>query len=230
MTSTSLSTNGIATSLHHLYTSIQSHYPSTLGSEQWYLLVLSVFTSTNHCHLSADLYSHLISLPQYATASTRQALMRRLRETLVKLTSIIGVARPLETLVHLSNVTAPEDQDFSFSRRDWKNDASNHERGEGWLKKLYAENLDPIYEMFASHKDFGWISSEITYGLYLSDHNILDGVETEVIVLSGMWSLGLPRMMGWHLRACRRIGTSEEECEGIQQCVSHRSLKIGLAS
>lgn len=31
----------------------------------------------------------------------------------------------------------------------------------------------------------GWLSIEITYGLYLSDHSILDAVDTELVVLSG---------------------------------------------
>lgn len=220
MSSTTTPSERSSPSLHSLFARLQTDYPTTLGLSHWYLITLSVFTSTNHHHLSASLYTYLICLPQYTTFPARQDLMKRLRETLVKLTSIIGVARPLETLIHLSAVTAPEDRDFSFSRQNWTNDAENHERGEGWLKKLYAENLDPLYQMFDSHKDFGWISSEITYGLYLSDHSILDDVETEVVVLSGMWCLGLPRMFGWHLRAARRIGITGEECEGIQRCVS----------
>ena len=50
--------------------------------------------------------------------------------------------------------------------------------------------------MFDSHRDFGWISREITYGLYLSDHRILDGNETELVVLSGIMAQDLPRMTG----------------------------------
>lgn len=210
-----------STALLDLFSRVQSHFPAdTLGSEGWIIITLSVFTSTAKCHLAADLYKYLITLPQYATSPQRQALMRRLREVLVKLTSIIGVGRPLETVINFDKVTAPEDRDYSFSRKDWKNNEASHERGVAWLKKLYGENLSPIYDMFESHKDFGWISSEITYGLYLSDHSILNGVETELVVLSGMLCSNMSREMGWHLRGSRRIGISSEDCEKVQQCVS----------
>lgn len=72
----------------------------------------------------------------------------------------------------------------------------------------------------ANHNLTAWLSIEITYGLYLSDHSILDGVETELVVLSGIMIQNLPRETGWHLRGTRRIGVSHEDVETIQQCVS----------
>jgi hypothetical protein len=65
-----------------------------------------------------------------------------------------------------------------------------------------------------------WLSTEITYGLYLSDHSILDAVDTELVVLSGIMMQNLPRETGWHLRGTRRIGVSFEDVEVVQQCVS----------
>lgn len=72
----------------------------------------------------------------------------------------------------------------------------------------------------AAHKDFLWLSEEITYGLYLSDHSILGPVETEIVVLSGIMMQNLPRETGWHLRGTRRIGVRFEDVEKLQQCVS----------
>ena len=60
---------------------------------------------------------------------------------------------------------------------------------------------------------------EITYGLYLSDHTILDGVDTELVVLSGIMLQNLARETAWHLRGIRRIGVGIEDVEVIQQCV-----------
>jgi hypothetical protein len=65
-----------------------------------------------------------------------------------------------------------------------------------------------------------WLSTEITYGLYLSDHSILDAVDTELVVLGGIMMQNLPRETGWHLRGTRRIGVSFEDVEVVQQCVS----------
>lgn len=67
-------------------------------------------------------------------------------------------------------------------------------------------------------------------GLYLSDHTILDAVDTELVVLSGIMIQNLRTETGWHLRGTRRIGVSYDDVETIQQCVSlsrpktHRSL------
>jgi uncharacterized alpha-E superfamily protein len=64
-----------------------------------------------------------------------------------------------------------------------------------------------------------WTSKQITYGLYLSDHSILNDVETELTVLSGIMIQNLPRETAWHLRGTRRIGVSMEDVETLQQCV-----------
>lgn len=77
----------------------------------------------------------------------------------------------------------------------------------------------------AAHKDFLWVSEEITYGLYLSDHSILGPVETELVVLGGIMMQNLPRETGWHLRGTRRIGVSMEDVETVQQCVSGSTRK-----
>jgi uncharacterized alpha-E superfamily protein len=69
-----------------------------------------------------------------------------------------------------------------------------------------------------------WTSKQITYGLYLSDHSILNDVETELTVLSGIMIQNLPRETAWHLRGTRRIGVSNEDVETIQQCVSSLTL------
>lgn len=42
--------------------------------------------------------------------------MRRLRESLVKSVSIVGVPKPLEAIHQISAVERPEDKDYSFSR------------------------------------------------------------------------------------------------------------------
>lgn len=62
------------------------------------------------------LYTELIKRPEFQSSEQRQALMRRLRETLFKLIVIIGVCKPLEAIFDIDAVTRPEDKDYSFSR------------------------------------------------------------------------------------------------------------------
>ena len=64
-----------------------------------------------------------------------------------------------------------------------------------------------------------WISANITYGLYLSDRQNLDDIDTEMVVLSGIMIQNLRRETGWHLRGTRRVGVSHGDVEIVQQCV-----------
>jgi hypothetical protein len=88
------------------------------------------------------------------------------------------------------------------------------------LNKLYQGNLSTATDQFVAHRDFDFISREITYGLYLSDHTILNPFETELVTLAGIMIQNISMLTGWHLRAARRIGISIEDLEAIQQCVS----------
>jgi hypothetical protein len=62
------------------------------------------------------LYKELIKRPEYQTPEQRQALMRRIRETLFKLIVIVGVCKPLEAIFDIDAITRPEDKDYTFSR------------------------------------------------------------------------------------------------------------------
>ena len=62
------------------------------------------------------LYKELIKRPEYSTTEQGKALMRRIRETMVKLVSVVGVCKPLEAIFDIDAVTKMEDKDYSFSR------------------------------------------------------------------------------------------------------------------
>jgi len=110
-------------------------------------------------------------------------------------------------------------------REHWKAGPENRARGEEWLNAIYKKNLSTATDHFLAHKDFDFISREITYGLYLSDHSILGPIETELVVLSGIMIQNLPLETAWHLRGTRRVGVSKEDVELVQQCVGHRTVR-----
>lgn len=107
------------------------------------------------------------------------------------------------------------------NREGWQTGPENLARGDAWLNKIYKQNLSTTTDNFSAHKDFEFISREITYGFYLSDHSILGPVETELVVLSGIMIQNLPFETAWHLRGTRRVGVSFDDVELIQQCVSY---------
>jgi len=65
---------------------------------------------------AAHLYTYLIDKPEFSTSESRQALIRSLREVLVKNISVQGVCKPLESLFSIAKIERPEDKDYSFSR------------------------------------------------------------------------------------------------------------------
>ncbi|KAF1923849.1 uncharacterized protein M421DRAFT_74099 [Didymella exigua CBS 183.55] len=203
-----------------LFATLENSFSNTrLGPERWYLIVLSALVGGTEPELSDQLYLHIINQPSFRTSSSRQALIRRLREALVKLVSIVGVCKPLEAILTISKVEAPEDRDYTFTRESWAADATNHERGANWLKKIYAGNTEDTLALFDAHKDFRWISEEITYGLYLSNRQVLDDWDTEVIVLAGIMIQNLKLETKWHIRGALRVGMSKEDVKAIMECV-----------
>lgn len=79
-------------------------------------LQIAAITGGGHPGFAKELYLYLISKPEYQTPQQRQSLMRRLREGLVKLVSVIGVPKPLEAVFCMGEVEREEDKDYSFSR------------------------------------------------------------------------------------------------------------------
>ncbi|EWC48743.1 hypothetical protein DRE_00048 [Drechslerella stenobrocha 248] len=201
-----------------LFNETQATFPKSLGDETWYLVLLATLTYGSNEKIIAALYTHLTSQPRYATSEARQVLIRRIRETLVKLVALIGVCKPLAAIWKIAEVEREEDRDYSFSREGWQPDEAYRARGDDWFGQIYKHNLPQLDDRFAAHKDFGWISHNITYGLYLSDHTIIGGVDTEVVTLSAILIQNQPATSAFHLRGCRRIGISAEDVEAIQVC------------
>lgn len=203
-----------------LFHSIEETFANTaIGEHRWFLLTLAALVGGTEPLLADQLYLYIINKPAYQTSSSRQQLVRTLREALVKLVSIVGVCKPLEAIMNIAKVERPEDRDYSFTRQAWANDSDNHARGMAWLEKIYTHNTANTLSLFDAHKDFGWISTEITYGLYLSDRQVLDDVDTEIVVLVGIMIQNLPVETAWHIRGSRRIGISLEDVKAVTACV-----------
>lgn len=203
-----------------LFTSLEQDFSSTsFGPERWYLVVLAALVGGTEPEFADQLYLHIISQPAYQSSSSRQALVRRLRETLVKLVSLVGVCKPLEAVLAIMKVERPEDRDYTFTRKEWAADTANHERGASWLRKIYAGNTEDTLALFNAHKDFRWISEEITYGLYLSDRQVLDDWDTEVVVLAGIMIQNLKLETRWHIRGALRVGMGKEDVKAVMACV-----------
>ena len=65
---------------------------------------------------AGQLYKHLVSQPQYQSSESRQALVRRLREAMVKCIILNGIPAVIEAVTAVAEQERPEDQDFSCTR------------------------------------------------------------------------------------------------------------------
>lgn len=203
-----------------LFTELENRFKTTtLGHDKWYILATATLAASADPERADQLYLHLCNQPAYTTPEARQALIRRLREALIKSVPIVGVCKPIEAILSISKVERDSDKDYTFTREGWQCDAANHERGAAWMQKLYARNTSGTLDLFAAHKDFSWLSEEITYGLFLSDRQVLDDVDTQLVVLPGIMSQNLPNETHWHIRGTRRLGLPKEEVQVIWDCV-----------
>jgi hypothetical protein len=213
-----------------LFQRIEETFATTkLGDDRWYILTLAALVGGTEPEIADQLYLYIINKAHFRSPSARQALVRRLREVLVKLTSIVGVCKPLEAIIAIMKVENEEDRDYSFSRENWKNDQENHDKGMDWMRQIYAHNIEPTLDLFKAHQDFRWISTEITYGLYLSDRQNLDDLDTELVVLVGIMIQNLRLETHWHIRGTRRIGVSKEDTESIVECVREVAKFMGTS-
>ncbi|KAF3008513.1 hypothetical protein E8E13_005779 [Curvularia kusanoi] len=139
-----------------LFKAVEELFPSkTLGKDKWYILTLAAIVGGGQPSFAPLLYKQLIQRPEHQSPPQRQALMRRLRETLFKLIVIVGVCKPLEAVFDIDAITAPEDKDYSFSREGWQCDEANAKRGWEWQSRLYQGNQGAIDDVLASQRDFG---------------------------------------------------------------------------
>ncbi|KAE8376105.1 hypothetical protein BDV26DRAFT_266410 [Aspergillus bertholletiae] len=203
-----------------LFQDLSTRFAQTsLPPEKWYILAISTIVASPDPERCDQLYLHLINQEPYSTPSARQALVRRLREALFKSIIIVGVCKPIEAILAISKYERDEDKDYTFTREGWQCDQANHDRGVAWLEKLYARNTAGTLDFFRAHKDFEWLSKEITYGLFLSDRGVLDDLDTQMVVLPAIMSQNLKNETHWHIRGTRRLGVSMKDVKVVWECI-----------
>ncbi|CAK7274519.1 hypothetical protein SEPCBS119000_006213 [Sporothrix epigloea] len=203
--------------------------PTILGpTDQWYLVAIACIAAGPDSHAAAHLYAYLIQQPQYATSAERQALVRRLREALIKAVSLVGVCKPLGAILAISAVEQPEDRDYSETRAGWQCDDANLARAMEWYGKVYKQNSADTLSLFDAHKDFIWVSKHITYGLYLGDRQVLNDLDTEMIVFPAIMSQNLRMETWWHIRGTRRIGVSNADTKVLYDVVKDINAHFGV--
>lgn len=216
--------------LKRLFEHVEDQFKATqLGPDRWYILAIACLAASSDPEAARSLYLYIIGKPDYQEPEARKRLVRRLRESLFKCICLVGVCKPIEAVLAIAQVERPEDQDLSCSREKWQADEANHERALSWFRQVYTRNATDTMGLFDAHKDFAWVSSEITYGLFLSDRQALDDIETQLVVLPAIMSQNLRLETHWHIRGTRRIGISKEDTQVVWDAVLGMAKFFGVA-
>jgi hypothetical protein len=212
-----------------LFRKIENNFRATeLLRERWYLVTLAALAGGNNPSLCKDLYIYLVSKPEFCTSDQRKYLIRRLRECLIKSICTVGVCKPIEAIISINECERAEDKDYSVTREGWQCDDDNLKRGTDWMQKLYLHNTNETMGYFLDHKDFEWVTKHISYGLYLSDRQVLDDIDTEIVVLVGIMIQNVGREAHWHIRGSRRLGVPKQDVQVVWDSVSTIAGFLGL--
>ncbi|KAJ8130971.1 hypothetical protein O1611_g2653 [Lasiodiplodia mahajangana] len=106
-----------------------------------------------------------------------------------------------------------------FMLKNWQIGPENSKRAADALKMIYHSEKGGVTKTMTAHRDIPWISANVSYGLFLSDHSILDIQETELVVLAAIMSQNLYKPTYWHLRACLRVGIEPVEVDAIHRVI-----------
>lgn len=217
------------TDLQEVFQDVEKQLNDTeLGANRWYLLAVACLAASPSPESCSDLYLYIISKPEYQLPEARHKLIRRLREALFKSACLVGVCKPIEAILAISQVERPEDREMSCTRQEWQADSANDERGSDWFRRVYTRNATGTMDLFSAHPDFAWLTAKITYGLFLSDRQVFDDIDTQLVVLPAIMSQNLPTETHWHIRGTRRIGVSKQDVQAIWNAVWAISRHFGV--
>ncbi|KAF2226978.1 hypothetical protein BDZ85DRAFT_191086, partial [Elsinoe ampelina] len=165
------------------------------------------------------LYTFLLDDTPLLAPESRKHFVRRLRETLIKCIILVGIPKVMLAFHSLAAVEREEDQDGGFTREGWTPDEANRERGEKVLDVIYQGFQHKAHAACGSHRDVEWISTNISYGLFLADHQVLNIMESELVILPAIMCQDLKAPTDWHLKGCLRVGFTRGEIDAVQKVI-----------
>jgi len=226
MGSHDLQKNG-ALSTDDLFQTAQEMFPARLRENGWYLTVIAALVALNKPQIVGTLYSYLISQPEYATPTQRQALVRRMRGVLVRCCLINGVPVAMEATAAIAALEREEDKDYGFVRKNWKLNKANRESGAKGLARVLGGDTAAFRQKFDAHKDILFVIIDVGYGLGLAQGQEFDVQETELVMLPAVMCQNLVAPTMFHLRGSLNVGVERDEVEQIHQTIEFVARSLG---
>lgn len=158
------------------------------------------------------------------TNEERSKLFTRLTDMLMKQSQLVGI--PVIIMALSEMVKVETELGMPIPPREEQEKTSHYcrleatreldARGENHMNTLYQSNLEEIMSTWNAHRiDFEWLEKRIIYGLFLSDHEILNMEETSIVNISSIMCQGFMPPTMWHIRGLRRLNHTVEDVEKV---------------
>ncbi|KAI5796605.1 hypothetical protein EDC01DRAFT_652040 [Geopyxis carbonaria] len=195
------------------------------ATASWYIIATAAFAAANEPQRVTDIYKTACAL---RTVAERRVIFRRIRETLLKSTMLIGLPRMLNAYFPLAaHVLATEgaetlgDWGDSVRGRGNAGDVERRRRGEEYLGNIYRGEVPRIRANMEPIAPEVWDACILGYSEYLSEMGVLGRVETSQVTIACMVPLDVKTEVGWHMRGLiRNDGTVEHVREALEISLS----------
>jgi len=199
--------------------------PKSLADDSWYLIVAATLLSTDGGSYFAELFQYILQAQDdNSSPESRKRVSRRLREVLGKGWTLTGIPRACDAHFSLSKVEG-EDADLTTSDREKIVGGVNGKevalaRTDEWFKNVFTgADHTRIWASTKTNADLTFTIKYTVYGLYLSDLDVFNPLENELVMVSCVLSQGGRVASLSHLKGLRMLGVNASDAEGVQRVI-----------
>ncbi|KAG4411250.1 hypothetical protein IFR04_015611 [Cadophora malorum] len=203
-----------------------------LPEHTWYLIAATTLTILNRPDEIRVIFKHALGpgLDRFPVDHPQQiSITRRLREALLKASSVGGVPKTINALLALKAVTpadledaAVEQQSLTGRRSDIYETAPTKilDRGQIFFERVYGKVAKRVMRQLdtSGAEDLGLIA-RLMYAHILSNTRILNGAETSYVLIAALIPQDVNPQLKGHLRGAQNGGATLEEVNAVRDIV-----------
>ncbi|KAH8815614.1 carboxymuconolactone decarboxylase [Xylogone sp. PMI_703] len=205
-----------------------------LPKDIWYLAVATTVTILNRPDEIPKVYAHVM---QYGggkeenpklSGEEQLRITKRIREALIKASSVGGVPKTINSIIALKEETSPEflheavEHPPSSRHKDMYETSMGEvlHRGEIYFQKVYGKVSERVMGQMdkSGTEDLGLVA-RLVYAYILSDISILSESESSFVLIAALIPQDLNAQLKGHLRGALNLGATVEEVRAVRKIV-----------
>ncbi|KAJ1894126.1 hypothetical protein LPJ66_005367 [Kickxella alabastrina] len=184
------------------------------------LVAISTLASANRPSTIASIAQ--THLKQLGNVSEQVFFVHQTRESILKMTSIMGTPKAINALSSFMTVIKPDDaivhelSTATYPRSSTTPDyAETRARGQELFASIYGRHASRVESMLHSlYPDLAEVIIADSYGRLLSETYYLNGRDTELCAIGSLVPQDVPAQLKSHCIGATRLGASEEMVQG----------------